>query len=302
MTRASGGRPVGHAVPAIPDSLRENLAYGLGEPEAERWLADAVERAEELFDAWALEPEQVLSGGSESLCVKCTGADGDTVLKLPASVPGGADEIAALHAWDGDGAARVLREQPEHSVMLMDFLGWVGRGSYTLPEVLDLADRLHRPGPTSFRFQTLGPNLARRVAWARDRFAEVADDEALADVDLAEKLLSVLVDDPADGDPVLLHGDLQPKNLIVSDAGLVVVDPLPAVGPALFDVALYVVKCPHDHALTSCQAEVLALRPDLDADRLQRWCWALSVLESRPYLGDLNARRVEYIREFRDTL
>lgn len=300
MTRASGGRPVGHAVPVIPDSLRENLAYGLGEAEAERWLADAVERAQELFDAWELEPEQVLSGGSESLCVKCTGPDGDTVLKLPASVPGGADEIAALRAWRGDGAARVLREEPEHSVMLMDFLGWVGQGRYTLPEVLELADRLHRPGATSYPFPTLEPNLARRVAWARDRFSEVADDEALADVDVAEKVLADLVDGHADDDPVLLHGDLQPKNLIVSDVGLVVVDPLPAVGPALFDVALYVVKCPRDHALTSCQDEVLALRPDLDAERLQRWCWALAVLESRPYLGDLNVRRVEYIRQFRD--
>ena len=300
--RASGGRPVGHAVPAIPDSLRENLAYGLGSEQAERWLADAVERAEELFEAWDLEPEQVLSGGSESLCVKCTGADGDTVLKLPASVPGGAAEIAALHAWQGDGAARVLREQPEQSVMLMDFLGWVGQGSYTLPEVLDLADRLHRADPAPYLFPALDANLARRVAWARDRFAEVSDDEALADVDAAEKILATLVDALADGDPVLLHGDLQPKNLIVSDAGLAVVDPLPAVGPAMYDVALYVVKCPRDHALTSCQDEVLALRPELDADRLRQWCWALAVLESRPYLGDLNARRVEYIRQLRDAL
>lgn len=293
---------MGHAVPAIPDSLRENLAYGLGAAEAERWLAVAVERAEELFDAWDLEPEQVLAGGSESLCVKCTGPDGDTVLKLPASVSGGAGEIAALRAWDGNGAPRVLRDEPEHSAMLMPFLGWVGEGTYTLPQVLDLADRLHSADPTGYDFPSLAANLDRRVEWARDRFAEVADEEALADVARAEKILDAIAGELADTDPVLLHGDLQPKNFIVSDAGLSVVDPLPAVGPALFDIALYVVKCVDDHALTTCQDEVLALRPDLDADLLRRWCWALAVLESRPYLGDLNARRVEYIRQFRDAL
>lgn len=293
---------MGHAVPAIPDSLRENLAYGLGAAEAERWLAGAIDRAEQLFDAWDLEPEQVLGGGSESLCVKCTGAYGDAVLKLPASVSGGADEIAALRAWDGNGAPRVLRAEPEHNAMLMPFLGWVGAGDYTLPEVLDLADRLHGGTPAGYEFPSLEANLDRRVDWARDRFAEVDDEEALADVDAAEKVIDEIVGILSGGDPVLLHGDLQPKNFIVSDAGLAVVDPLPAVGPALFDLALYVVKCVHDHDLTTCQDEVLALRPDLDPDLLRRWCWALAVLESRPYLGDLNARRVEFIRQFRDSL
>jgi streptomycin 6-kinase len=274
----------------------------LGAAEAERWLAGAVNRAEQLFDAWDLEPEQVLGGGSESLCVKCTGADGDTVLKLPASVSGGADEIAALRAWDGNGAPRVLRAKPEHNAMLMPFLGWVGEGDYTLPEVLDLADRLHGGAPTAYEFPSLEANLDRRVDWARDRFAEVDDQEALDDVDAAEKVLDDIVGMLSGADPVLLHGDLQPKNFIVSDAGLAVVDPLPAVGPALFDLALYVVKCVHDHDLTTCQDEVLELRPDLDPDLLRRWCWALAVLESRPYLGDLNARRVEFIRHFRDAL
>lgn len=291
---------MGFAVPAIPDSLRENLAYGLGEEEAERWLADAVRRAEALFDAWDLEPEQVLSGGSESLCVKCEGAEGPCVLKLPASLSGGADEIAALRAWGGDGAARVLRDEPAQSAVLMDFLGWVGEGSWTLADVLDLAGRLHAADASSFAFPTLDGNLARRTAWAHQRFEESGDDQARADVAAAEKLVAVLCDDGSP--PVLLHGDLQPKNLIVSAAGLAVVDPLPAVGPAMFDIALYVVKGSQDQPLAECQAEVLALRPDLDGDALERWCWALAVLESRPYLGPANNARMHYIQEFRGRL
>ena len=59
---------MGHAVPAIPDSLRENLAYGLGAAEAERWLAGAIDRAEQLFDVWDLEPVQVLVVANANRC------------------------------------------------------------------------------------------------------------------------------------------------------------------------------------------------------------------------------------------
>lgn len=290
---------MGYSVPPIPASLRENLAYGLGEVEAQRWLEHAVERAEELFDRWDLVPEEVLTGGSESLCVKCQGPDGSAqVLKLPASLPGGAAEIAALRAWRGDGAARVLRQDPAQSAMLMNFLGWVGMGSFTLDEVLDLADRLHVADPSSYDFPPVDANVARRVTWAEDRFAEAGLEAAQADLVVAQKVLADLLF--TDGPQVLLHGDLQPKNLIVSDDGLAVVDPLPAVGPAVFDVAFWVVKCTDGHSLTSCQADVLALRPQLDPVALERWCWALAVLEHRPYLAERNAQRQDYIDSHRE--
>ena len=290
---------MGHSVPPIPESLRENLAYGLGPAEAERWLGQAVQHAEELFVSWDLTPQQVLAGGSESLCVKCEGPDGSPlVLKLPASLSGGETEIAALRVWGGDGAARLLRAEPGLSAMLMNFLGRVGEGTYTLAEVLDLADRLHEADLASHDFPSVEANVARRLVWAAERFAEPGGEAAAADLAVAEKLLGHLL---YGGDRhVLLHGDLQPKNLIVSDQGLAVVDPMPAVGPAVFDTAFWIVKCAESHPLATCQSAVLALRPDLDADALQRWCWALAVVESRPYLGPANVRRTEYIEQFRD--
>lgn len=290
---------MGHSVPPVPESLRENLAYGLGDAEARRWLGHAVERAEELLERWDLVPQMVLTGGSESLCVKCEGPDGSPqVLKLPASLPGGAAEIAALRAWDGNGAARVLRADPAQSAMLMNFVGWAGEGAFTPAEVLDVADRLHAADASSYCFPTVDGNVARRVAWAGDRFAEPGLEAAQDDLAVAEKVLADLLS--TDEPQVLLHGDLQPKNLIVSDDGLTVVDPLPAVGPAIFDIAFWVVKCTQDHPLTSCQDEVLALRPGIDAVALGRWCWALAVLENRPYLAGRNAHRQDFIDSHRE--
>jgi streptomycin 6-kinase len=291
---------MGSSVPPIPDSLRANLAYGLGQDQSVRWLARAVTRAEELLGAWELVPDQVLAGGSQSLCIKCSGADGATVLKLPASVSSGAAEIAALRAWAGHGAARVLRCDPVDNAMLMNFLGWVGAGSFTTDEVLDLVDLLHAVDVAGSDFGSVEHNLARRVAWAGERFAEPGHELARADLAVAEKTLGDLLSDGAR--PVLLHGDLQPKNLIVSDDGLVVVDPMPALGPALFDIALWVVKCSRDHPLAECQADVQRLRPALDGEALRRWAWCLAVLESRPYLGRKNRHREDFIERYRDEI
>ena len=288
---------MGSSVPPIPDSLRENLAYGLGEAESERWLAHAQTRARALFEAWDLVPEQVLAGGSESLCVKCAGPGGETVLKVPANVSAGAAEIAALRAWAGNGAAQVIRTDPEDNAMLMNFLGWVGAGRFTTAEVLDLADLLHVADPSGHDFGSVSRNLDRRVAWARDRFDESGLERERADLELAEQILAELLS--AAADPVLLHGDLQPKNLIVSAHGLTAVDPMPAVGPALFDVALWIVKSNDHQPLAERQAEILRLRTAPDTDALQRWSWSLAVLESRPYLGRSNRGRETFIDEFR---
>ncbi len=164
--------------------------------------------------------------------------------------------------------------------------------------MVSLADRLHAAPVSGYPFAALEANLARRVTWAAARFAESGDDDAARDLVAAEKLLGELIAD--DSSRVLLHGDYQPKNLIVSPEGLRVVDPLPVVGPEIFDLALWVVKCGQDKTLSDCICDLAAQRPQVDLEALRRWCWALAVLESRPYLGQSNAARVNYIDEARD--
>lgn len=288
-------------VPPIPDRLREDLAFNLGEDEAVAWLAAAVEQARLLLEAWDLRPDEVLAGGTMSLCVKCTGADGDErVLKIPASRQGGAAEVAALRAWGGNGAARLLREDPDSSAMLIDFLGREGVGSYGFEDIVDLADRLHAADFSGFPFGTVDDNLARRITWATERFDAPGYQMHQADLAIAEKLVLDLTFSSAP--PVLLHGDLQAKNLIVHGAELTAVDPLPVVGPAAFDLAFWIAKSVHQHPMVTYVDRVAALRPDLDADALLRWTWALAVLENRPYLQRGLRQRQEFIDEFRSTV
>ncbi|MGN6575972.1 MAG: aminoglycoside phosphotransferase family protein [Nocardioides sp.] len=283
----------------MPASLVENLAYTLGDEGARVWLDGAVVHARELMAAWSLRPLEVLAGGSMSLCIRCVGADGEElVLKVPAGLESGAAEIAALRAWGGNGAARVVREHPESSAMLMNYLGRVGEGEYGLEDVVDLTERLHLDDPAGYPFGTVEQNLAGRVRWAAERFGEDGYEHHQADLALAEKLVDELV--YADTTPVLLHGDLQAKNLIVSGEDLTAVDPLPVVGPALFDVAFWIAKSIHERPTLDYVERVSSLRPDLDAGALLRWTWALAVLENRPQIAAGAQRRQEFIDDLRD--
>lgn len=286
-------------LPPVPDSLRENLAFVLGAERAETWLVDAVECAGRLVRDWDLTPHEVLTGGSFSLCLRCVDADGaETVLKVPASVEDGSAEIAALRAWSGDGAARVLRVDPQSASMLMNFLGYVGDGDYGLADIVGLTERLHRADPAGFAFPEIRDNLERRIDWARERFAQDGYAHHLEDLRQAEKLVAELATDA--GDPVLLHGDLQAKNLIVSRDGLSAVDPMPVMGPALFDIAFWIAKSDHERPTRTYVDEVGRLRPGVDADALLGWTWALAVLENRPYLERGARARQEFIDEVRD--
>jgi streptomycin 6-kinase len=283
-----------HDLPPIPDSLVENLAFNLGEAAAASWLEGAVVRARVLVQEWELRPLQVLSGGSMSLCIKCADADGALlVLKIPASIDGGAAEIAALRAWGGNGAARVIRTDRATSAMLMNYLGEVGQGGYGLDDIIDLAERLHQGDPGGYEFGTVDDNLTRRISWATDRFREDGYERHKGDLALAEKLVVELV---FSGDAlVLLHGDLQAKNLILSGDELTAVDPLPVLGPALFDVAFWIAKSVHQHPTLHYVHRVAELRPGLDAEALLRWTWALAVLENRPYIAAGALERQEFI-------
>jgi streptomycin 6-kinase len=281
-------------LPPIPDSLVENLAFNLGAAAAATWLEGAVLRARVLCQEWELRPLQVLSGGSMSLCIKCAGPGGELlVLKIPASLDGGAAEIAALRAWGGNGAARVIRTDRATCAVLMNYLGEVGQGGYGLEDIVDLAERLHQGDPGGYDFGTVDDNLTRRINWATDRFQEDGYERHKGDLALAEKLVVDLVF--TDDRPVLLHGDLQAKNLILSGDELTAVDPLPVLGPAIFDVAFWIAKSVHQHPTLFYVKRVAELRPELDVDALLRWTWALAVLENRPYIEAGAVQRQEFI-------
>jgi len=74
---------------------------------------------------------------------------------------------------------------------------------------------------------------------------------------------------------VLIHGDLQRKNLMWRSGELVAIDPIPTVGDAAYDVALWALSvAPYEDA--TARARRMATRLGLDGERTELMTRAMS--------------------------
>lgn len=195
-------------------------------------LADVLQREALTLVALADGP----SGASRFVAHVRDATGQDLLLKRGTGLRGNA-EAAVLQALASTGyvpgGVRVIDE----ATFVCEWLD----GDALDPEAPDIAVRLHSCGealrtlhgvplpgaklmPISSRVspewveRDLGPDLAARMF----SLAKVAAEE-LADCNPADK--------------VLLHGDVVPQNIIVSDGGVRFIDPIGFIGPAGWDVA-----------------------------------------------------------------
>jgi streptomycin 6-kinase len=96
----------------------------------------------------------------------------------------------------------------------------------------------------------------------------------------------------------LVHGDAQDKNLLLSDAGgiLVAIDPEPSAGDRYFDPALWALTHrPGADVRERCT--LLAGLLELDATRLWDWCLVLAVAEVALEVGDRARAHREFLAQ-----
>ncbi|MEU6176219.1 aminoglycoside phosphotransferase family protein [Streptantibioticus parmotrematis] len=277
-----------------PQRLARTVAAWEGEAGRE-WLAALPGLAREYLERWRLTPERVQQpGGNISMVVLVRAEDGTpAALKLGMVTEETREEHAALAHWDGRGAVRLLRADPERGVMLLERLG--GDVSLrSLPEakaMLEAAEvvrRLWVPPAAGHAFTSLADRtavLAEALASRRAPQLDALVDEALA---LRERLVA---DAP---EPVLLHGDFHQGNVLSgSRMPWLAIDPKPLVGEPAYDLAWLVrdrletlAASPAAQAATRRRVNRLADALDLDRERLRGWAlfraveagvWALSV-------------------------
>jgi streptomycin 6-kinase len=91
---------------------------------ADAWLAGLDDQVGELCAEWRLRLGRVLDGGTASLVVEVTCADGSpAVLKLALPDVGFHDQLRLLELADGRGYVRVLRADHERNAALLESLG-----------------------------------------------------------------------------------------------------------------------------------------------------------------------------------
>jgi streptomycin 6-kinase len=195
-------------------------------------------------------------------------ADEDAVLKVTSPDDDESDEEAdALRLWDGDGAPRLLRREPEHRAMLIE-RARPGTDISRLAEetataiAVDLGRQLWRPAGEPFRW--IGDHVPRWLSHAERSAA--APPHLLR---LASELYASL--DP--GRSRLVHGDFHHHNILASDARYVAIDPKPMLGEPEFDVPSFLWN-PIGYRMTLEETERrLAAFTDagLDERRMRAW-------------------------------
>jgi streptomycin 6-kinase len=252
----------------VRPTFRAFVARALGE-EGRAWLSTLPELRERVASEWSLRTGAELAGGSLAWTCEAWTEDGsEAVLKLGPPWPRVADEIAALRAWDGVGAPRLLRADVARHALLLER---VRPGAHPDPgsavEVAALLRALHVAPPAGL--PPLGETVRRRLRRAADDGRASPEKFAWA-LDTVERLER---DPPS---PVLVHGDLDERNLLTCERrALVAIDPLPCVGDPSYDAAYWV----HANRRPGRRARLEALlgASGLPRERVRDWAGVIGV-------------------------
>jgi streptomycin 6-kinase len=222
----------------VPDALRRGAGRT---PEGAAWLAGLPALVARALDRWSLTAEDPFPSGSASWCAPVRPAGGaDLVLKISFPHAEARDEAAVLRAWHGHGAVRLVDAHAGDWALL---LGRVRPGTplrttrtpvpRRLGEAADVLRALHAaPAPDGL------PDLADVArGWAAlvEQRADAARSAgARLDPGQVRATLAVLRA-PAGPAPVVLHGDLNPGNLLRSGDGWCAIDPKALRGDPAYD-------------------------------------------------------------------
>lgn len=251
-------------------------------PGGSAWLRDLPELIASCADRWdltllpAFEP-----GGDSSWTAPVRRRTGDlAVLQISVPTPVRHDHVAALHAWAGRGAVRLLahdaairatltecctpgNDMVELSPLEADDIAAKILAQLWSTDLVDLAD-----------LENLASSTLQRVQLMEARAAElgtIVDPGPIRDAAAVFNELTA-----TDDRSVLLHGDFHRRNVLLSHRGWLAIDPLSMAGDPCFDVALFLRQDMHD-AATIARVDPLSDRLGLNRHRTRSWLFALAI-------------------------
>jgi len=244
--------------------------------QARDWLDHAPDVARSWAQQWGLAVGAPLEGGSVSVVLSVQREDGPAVLKLAAPWSRWSrEEAAALRAWDGRGAVRLLAASDDARALLLERVcpGTPATGR-TAADLAALLAELSRPAVPAGT-----PSIADALRLRFDRATENRHRLLSAAQISRARCAAVDLAGMGQGPLVLCHGDLLSKNILVSDdRGLLAVDPNPCAGYPAYDAAQWAVtETPVADAPARAAAVAAAL--GIPGDDVLRWVCVLAAVE-----------------------
>lgn len=236
---------------------------GAGSTEAgAAWLANVPTLVARAADRWQLQVGEPFGVGTASWTAPATTTDGTpVVLKISFPHDEARYEAVALALWRGSAAVELLAHEADDWALLMrrahpgtPLLATPGTPEQRIDACLGVLANLHRAPVADVGVPILREVAQRWVAIASERATRwqglLAEHGAI--VARAIELLQIFsADDVAP--TVLLHGDLNPGNLILDDPGTphwLAIDPKPMLGDPAYELwpVLSQIDDPFEHA------------------------------------------------------
>ena len=264
----------------VPDRLARTVVAAFGDVGRD-WLARLPSLVADAASAWQLEVGAPFEpGGNVGWVAPVRRADGSHAA-LKVECPGHRNPWAAkgLQHWAGRGAVQLFDADEARQVVLLELCVPGTNGdeldvATANESVASVLAELHAvEPPAKHEFEPLARLVGgvRETMWDWfDRFEPPVDRGVVAH---ADELFTSLTSTSTDA--VLLHGDLGPSNVVLSERGWLAIDPYPVLGDRAFDVGHSLSRC--DLADAREQVASFADRLDLDARRIAGWAFACCV-------------------------
>jgi streptomycin 6-kinase len=197
-----------------------------------------------------------------------------------------ADETAALRAWDGAGAVRVLEEDDRGAQLRSSpspgtALSLERNEMRALRMVADALRQLWIAPPNGM--QTLAAEVRTWGSSMPERFESVHepfDEQLMRDAEVMFRSFG-----PSQMDAVLLHGDVRLDTFLLDGERAVAIDPKPLAGEPAFDVAALLRDGPGDLVRDPAagrqrlqgRLEQLTDLLDVRASRVRGWAFAVAI-------------------------
>jgi len=247
---------------------------------ATKWLDDLPELVSSLEKEWSITVGRPYDDSTEAFVAEATlNAGSPAVLKL--LIPRGGDvarhEITVLRLANGEGCARLLKEDAERGALLLERLGrslhQLGLPIGRRHEILcSTTAQVWRPAP-GWGLPTGGDKGRWLVDFITTTWEEVGrpcSERAVNDaLECAAHRIAAHDDERA----VLVHGDLHQWNALEWEGGFKLVDPDGLLAEAEYDLGIIMREDPAEllDGDPHERARWLALRSGLDATAIWEW-------------------------------
>ncbi|GGM55314.1 aminoglycoside phosphotransferase family protein [Dactylosporangium sucinum] len=250
----------------LPPTLPVVVTLGRNR-DARAWLAALPRLIEEVRDAFGIELSAPLHGGSCSWVAPCALPDGTAaVVKIGWPHREMTGEAAALLAWGGRGAVRLLARDPDRHALLLERCvpGQPVAGGDAVRIACGVLRELWAAAPPD-GLEELGTVAGEWADLVEERMARLRPPY---DPGLVAEGAGLLRELPATAQRrVLLHGDFNPGNVLSHGAGWVSIDPKPMTGDPGYDPWPLL-------QIEGADPVTLAGELGLDRDRVVAWCVA----------------------------